>query len=113
MAAQNAEAKQAYALISLYEQCFNKKYHRKPQVNRFREKWGFMDMVSDLGYDTARETVEYYFKTGKPAHPVNFLLQNYDKIAQFMTEKKQDEAKRAELRKQTEQNVREWEAKNG
>jgi len=113
MASQNAEAKQAYALISLYEQCFNKKYSRKPQVNRFREKWGFMDMVADLGYQQSRETVEYYFKTGKQGHPVNFLLQNYDKIAQFMEEKKQDEAKRAELRRITEQRVREWEAKNG
>jgi hypothetical protein len=113
MASQNAEAKQAYALISLYEQCFTKKYNRKPQVNRFREKWGFMDMVADLTYSEARDTVEYYFKTGKQGHPVNFLLQNYDKIHQFMEEKKQDELKRAELRAQTAQRVREMEEKNG
>lgn len=111
--AQDTVAKQAYALISLYEKCFEKKYHRKPQVNRFREKWGFQDMIKDLGYDAARETVEYFFRTGKQGHPAAFLLQNYDKINQFMEEKKQDEAKRAELRKQTEEKVREWEAKNG
>jgi ribosomal protein S15P/S13E len=113
MAAQNAVAKQAYALITLFEQCFEKKYHRKPQINRFREKWGFQDMVTDLGYSAARETVEYYLKTGKQGHPVAFLLQNYDKVNQFMEEKKRDEANRAELRKQTAQKVKEWEEKNG
>lgn len=113
MASQQAVAKQAYALISLFEKEFDKKYSRKPQINRFREKWGFQDMVTDLGYEYAKDTVEYYFKTGKQGHPITFLLQNYDKIAKFMDEKKQDEAKRAELRAQTAQRVKEWEDKNG
>jgi len=113
MASQQAVAKQAYALISLFEKCFQEKYSRKPQINRFREKWGFQDMIADLGYEGSREVVEYYFRTGKQGHPVAFLLQNYDKVFQFMEEKKRDEAERAKLRRETEKRVREMEAKNG
>jgi hypothetical protein len=113
MASQQAVAKQAYALISLFEKVFQEKYSRKPQINRFREKWGFQDMIADLGYDDARETIQYYFRTGKQGHPVSFLLQNYDKVFQFMEEKKRDEAERAALRRETEKRVREMEEKNG
>lgn len=113
MVAQNTVAKQAYALITLYIQSFEKKYQRKPQVNRYREKWGFIDMIEDLGYDQAREVVEYYLRTAKQGHPVPFLLQNYDKINEFMEEKKKDEENRIELRKQTEARVRELENKSG
>jgi len=113
MAAQNAVAKQSHALISLYEKCFEAKYGRKPQINRFRDKWGFQDMVSDLGYGGASEVVEYYFKTAKHGHPLTFLFQNYDKIHEFMQEKMRDEEKRAELRKQTALRVKEREEKHG
>ena len=108
----NTVAKQAYALISLYEKCFQEVYPYKPTVNRFRVKWGFQDMVTDLGYSDARDTVEYYFRTSKTGHPIDFLLNNYEKVFQFMNERKNDEEKREELRRQTEQNVREWDNKN-
>ncbi|QOI67454.1 hypothetical protein SEA_BEUFFERT_52 [Streptomyces phage Beuffert] len=110
--ATNTVAKQAYGLISHYEKCFRDKYPYAPTVNRFRVKWGFQDMVTDLGYDTAKEVVEYYFRTAKPGHPIDFLLNNYDRINEFMKERQKDEEKREELRRQTEQKVREMEDKN-
>jgi len=113
MASQQAVAKQAYALISLFEKCFQDKYSRKPQINRFREKWGFQDMIADLGYDDSREVVQYYFRTGKQGHPVGFLLQNYDKVFAFMEERKRDDAERAALRLETKKRAEESEAKNG
>jgi hypothetical protein len=113
MASPSTVAKQAYSLISLYEKCYEEKYGRKPNVNRFREKWGFQDMIADLDYDQSKDVIRYYFKTGKTGHPVPFLLQNYDKINEFMIEKAADDAKRAELRRMTEERVREWDSKNG
>ena len=70
-------------------------------------------MISDLGYGGAQKTIEYFFRTDKSGHPVQFLLQNYVTIHKFMEEKEIDEAKRAELRRLTEQRVKEWDAKNG
>lgn len=108
MAAKNTIAQQGNALVTLYIQCFEDKYSRKPLVNRHRVKWGFQDMISDLNYNSARDVIEYYFKTsGQSGHPIDFLLYNYEKIFQVMEEIKKDQKNREELRKQTEQRVKE------
>lgn len=111
--AQDTITKQANGLVTLFIKYFTDKYGHAPNLNRYREKWGFQDMITDLGYERAREIVAYYFKTTKPGHPVSFLLQNYDKIDSFYAEKIEDEQRRAELRKQTAERVREWELKHG
>jgi hypothetical protein len=113
MTTQNTVAKQAYGLISAFEKSFEAKHGRKPQVNRYRDKWGFQDMIADLGYNQAKDVVEYYLTTAKPGHPLAFLFQNYDRINQFMEEKREDEKKRAEIRKQTEQRVKGLEETSG
>ena len=110
--ANNTIAQNANALITLYIQCYTEKYSRKPNINRYRVKWGFQDMVTDLGYQQAREVVEYYFKTGRQGHQIEFLLMNYEKISEVYEEKKVDERIRAELRKHTEQRVKELESKS-
>lgn len=105
MAPANTLAKQANALVTLFIQEFTDKYDRKPTVNRYREKWGFQDMISDLGYDQAVQVVKYYFKTGKPGHPVQFLLHNYDALSNALEEKIKDEQEREKLRRETEARV--------
>lgn len=114
MVAQATLNKQANALITLFVRLWKEKYPKsEPQINRYREKWGFQSMVEDLGYSRAQEVVEYYFKTGRVGHPVQQLLFNYDKLHKVMTEIAEDEAKRAELRAATEKRVREWESARG
>ena len=56
------EAKQAYALVSLYISLFQSKYNRQPVVNRYREKWAMQDVIDTVGYERSRELIEYYFK---------------------------------------------------
>lgn len=107
MATKNTTAQQGNALVTLYIQCFENKYARKPLVNRYRVKWGFLDMISDLDYGQAQETIKYYFKTSKYGHPIEFLLSNYEKIFETMEEVREDEKNREKLRRQTEQRVRE------
>lgn len=113
MVAQATLNKQANALITLYVNLYNDKYGRGPQVNRYREKWGFLSMIEDLGYQRAQEVVTYYFNTGRVGHPVQQLLFNYDKLDKVMREIADDEAKRAEIRAATEKRVREWESARG
>lgn len=113
MVAQATITKQAHAILSLYEKCFEEKYLRKPLMNRFREKWAAQDMILDLGYEDAQRVVHYYFRTAKQGHPLSFLFHKYDEIYSHMKEKEEDERKRAELRKETEERVKRWEEKNG
>lgn len=111
MVAQATLAKQGNALVTQFIKEFTEKYQHAPKLNRYKAKWGFQDMIADLGYERSQEVVSYYFRTMKQGHPVEFLHQNYEKIAAFHEEKKADEKRREELRRLTEQNVREWEEK--
>jgi hypothetical protein len=113
MVAQATLNKQANALITLYIAEYKHKYQRDPVINRYREKWGFISMVEDLGYERSREVVEYYFKTGRVGHPVNGLLQNYDRLHKILTEITKDDEERERLRRETEERVKEWEAARG
>lgn len=110
---QTAIQRQSNALVTQFVNNYQGKYKTAPELNRYREKWGFQDMIADLGYDRAKEIVDYYFRTSKPGHPVQFLLNNYDKINTFYTEKKDDERKREEMRRVTAERVKEWEEKHG
>lgn len=104
---------QAYALISLFEKHYQKKYNRKPDLNRHRDKWGFQDMVEDLGYDIAQEIVVYYFELKYVGHPVQQLLRNYDKFRRVRDERREDEAERLRLRAETKKRVEDWEKTHG
>jgi hypothetical protein len=113
MVAQATLTKQGNALVTLFVKAHTEKYGVAPKLNRYKAKWGFQSMIEDLGYERSKEIVEYYFRTGKQGHPVEFLHMNYERIADYYEERKRDEEKRAELRRLTEQQVREWEEKNG
>jgi hypothetical protein len=107
--AESTATKQTHALISLYVKIWTKKYGEAPNINRYRERWGFQAMIDDLGYDRSREVVEYYFNTPRIGHPVKYLLLNYDRLDTIMKEIAEDELRRKELRRKTEERVRKWE----
>jgi len=106
---------QAYALISLYESEFEAKYRERPRLNRHRDKWGFQDMVEDLGYGEAQEVIKYYFemKFDVQRHPIQTLFRNYDRFAEIRRERAEDQERIKRLAKETEKRVKEFEAKNG
>lgn len=103
---------QSNGVIDRYVKLYTAKYGSAPRLNRYKEQWAFTDMVKDLGYVRSLEVVEYYFQTPRVGHPVSHLLFNYDRYDRLMTEKAEDEVKRAELRELTRQRVEELE-KNG
>ncbi len=63
------------------------------------------DVIDSVGYDRARELLEYYFKTSKNGHPLNFFFYNFDRIDQVESDMKRDKANRAMLREQTKKLV--------
>ena len=63
------------------------------------------DVIDSVGYDRAKELLEYYFKTGKPGHPLNFFYYNFDKIDQMKHDIDADKVNRERLRAQTKRMV--------
>ena len=96
-----ASEKQPYILISLYESLYFEKYGKKPRLNKFREKWAMQDVVDSVGFDRARELLDYYFRTGKNGHPLNFFFYNFDRMDQVEKEREKDRINRSRLRQQT------------
>jgi hypothetical protein len=104
------EARQPYVLISIYEMLYKEKYNRAPKLNKYREKWAMQDVIDSIGFDRARDVLEYYFKTNRPGHPLQQFFFNFDKLDQVMIELEKDRLSREKLREQTKQMVAERES---
>ena len=108
MAAKVSNA-QINTLVSLYLKLYKEKYSFDPPgFNRFRDKWGFRDMIEDLGMARSKEVITYYFDTRHIGHPVQQLFYNYDRLSDLMKEREEDEKNRERLRAETEARVKAW-----
>lgn len=96
---------QAHALLSLYESNYHTKYGKKPVINRFRDKWGMLDIIETVGYSRGRELVNYYFRTQRPRHPLSFLFNNYDVLNTAYDQAEQDKIVRQNLLLETKRLV--------
>lgn len=113
MVAQSTLTKQANGLVTQFIKNWTDKYGKPPVLNRYKEKWAFQDMVTDLGYDRAKEVVDYYFRTSRVGHPVQYFVYNYETLNRIMLEREEDAKNLTEIAKLTEQRVREWERNLG
>lgn len=95
------DAQQAYALVSLYIALYKTHYSKQPIVNRYREKWAMQDVIDTVGFNRAKQLIEYYFKCNKPGHPLNWFLYNFDRIDDVMIKSEEDKERRKKLLKQT------------
>jgi len=106
MVTQATKAKQAGNLLDLYLLLSEEKYGSKPTVNRYRDKWGLVDVIDSVGFEKARDLLVFYFKTGKQGHPLQFFLFNFDKLEVGMQEAEKDAADKERLRKLTAERVK-------
>lgn len=103
-----AQKKQPYMLIDLYIRIQTNKTGRAPVVNRYKEKWGFQDMIDSIGYDRSVEVIKFYFETRNnwtPAH----LFSIFDKLDESLRKRDADRERRAILREETRLRTEEWE----
>lgn len=100
-----ASNKGPYILISLYETLYIEKYGKKPRLNKFREKWAMQDVIDSVGYDRAKELIEYYFKVNKFNHPLQFFFYNFDRIDRMQKDIESDRVYRDHLREETKKLV--------
>ena len=96
-----ANDKGPYILISLYESLYKQKYNKSPRINKFREKWGMQDVIDSVGYERAKELIEYYFKINKFNHPLQFFFYNFDRIDRMQKDIQNDRIHRDHLREET------------
>jgi hypothetical protein len=95
------EAKLAYGLVSLYCVLFKETYKKNAVVNKYREKWAMQDVIDSVGYDRAKELIEYYFKITKSGHPISWFFYNFEKLDIALQEKQQDKTRREVIRSKT------------
>ena len=100
-----ADTKQPYALLSLYERLYSEKYSKVAKLNKFKEKWAMQDVIESVGYDRARELLEYYFRVTKQGHPLQWFFYNFDRLDDMLLQSEEDTQRRRKLREATKKMV--------
>ena len=80
-------------------------YSTKPTINRYKEKWAMQDVLDSIGFERSKNVLEYYFKTGKNRHPLNFFYNNFERIEDMMMQIKEDKANRSRLLQETKKMI--------
>ena len=96
-----ANEKEPYILITLYQSLYKDKYGSVPKMNKFREKWAMKDLIDSVGFNRAKELLEYYFMLPKGGHPLHFFMYNFDRIDSAMIESDKDKERRRLLLEET------------
>lgn len=102
-----ANEKEPYVLISLYQSLYKDRYGTLPKMNKFREKWAMKDLIDSVGFDRAKQLLEYYFTLPKGGHPLHFFMYNFDRIDSAMIESDKDKNRRRLLLEETKKMVEE------
>ena len=100
-----ADSKQPYALLSLYEKLYSDRYQKTARLNKFKEKWAMQDVIESVGYDRARELLEYYFRVTKQGHPLQWFFYNLDRLDDMLIQSEEDSRRRQKLREATKKMV--------
>lgn len=102
-----ADSKQPYALLSLYEKLYIERYNKASRLNKFKEKWAMQDVIESVGYDRARELLEYYFRVTKQGHPIQWFFYNFDRLDDMLLQSQEDQLRRKKMREATKKMVEE------
>jgi hypothetical protein len=99
--------KEPYIMLTIYMALYEQKYGKKPRINKYKEKWAMQDVLDSIGFEQAKDVLNYYFRTGKNGHPLNFFYNNFDRLEDMMIQINKDVANRARLLEQTKRLVEE------
>jgi hypothetical protein len=97
---------QAHTLISKYQRLYRLYGKKQTTFNRYSAKYGMIDVIDSIGVDRASELLDYYFTTNND-HSIEFFYKNFDKIDNNEKLTRRERARRAKIRRETEQRVRE------
>ena len=100
-----ANNREPYILLTMYQNLYKDKYGRTITINKFREKWAMQDVIDSVGFDRAKDLLEYYFGLSKNGHPLQFFFYNFDKMNMLKIEIEKDKEKRRLLLEETKKMV--------
>jgi hypothetical protein len=100
-----SNTKEPYILLTEYQSLYKERYGKAITLNKFREKWAMQDVIDSVGYDRAKELLEYYFGLNKNGHPLQFFFYNFDKMDALKIEIEKDKNKRRLLLEETKKMV--------
>ena len=107
------KAQQAHGMYSYFSKKYKKALGRPYEGNKFRDKWGFQDMIEDLGEEETRNVIDWYFQTARD--PDDFsaqdLFKNYDKLHDARLEHLEDMRRILAHMEQTKEKVEEYRRK--
>lgn len=109
MVTEKSLIQQGGKLLDEYLRLYQVRYGKRPTVNRYKEKFKMKDVVESVGFTRSLEIMDYYFRTGRTSHPIDWFVYNFDKLHNIMLELSEDEKKKEVLRAQTKARVEEWE----
>jgi hypothetical protein len=93
--------KYAHALLNNYKVMYEEKYGKTPVLNKYKEKWAMSDVVDSVGYERSLDLLEYYFKTTRPGHPLQWFYYNFERLDEVMKATAEDNIRREKIRQQT------------
>jgi hypothetical protein len=96
-----------YALIDLFVLVYSTRFNKKPSVNKYRDRWGFIDMIDSIGYERSVEVVKYFVSLDRDNYQLTWLFNNFDRLDAILTERDEDRARREKIRLKTQQRVEE------
>lgn len=102
-------SKLCYGLLNYYMKLYTIKYGRKPVVNLYKEKWAMNDVIDSIGYDRAKELLDYYFHVNNPNHSLTWFYYNFDRLDEMLQKSEEDKLRRAKIREKTKKMVEESE----
>lgn len=104
-----ATAKDCHALTTYFVKCWEKRYGRKPSINRYKARYGFEAILDDMGSAAAKELVDFYFTTpGQDSHNLEWFFWNYNKLVDSRSESQKDAEHIAKLRAESKKRAEEW-----
>jgi hypothetical protein len=101
-------AQQAHALGSHFNKLHKATLGYDYKGNFHREKWGYQDMLDDLGEKRAKAVIEWYFKTDRRVYEPSDLHRNYDRLAEAMDDYAADVEHQKQLMEATRIRVEEF-----
>mgnify|MGYP003295976712 CR=1 FL=1 len=101
-------AQQAHALGSYFTKVHQQRLGYAYRGNIHREKWGYQDMIEDLGEKKSKAVIDWYFKTDRRVYEPADLHRNYDKLLEAMEDHERDTAKQEKAMEATRIRVEEF-----
>lgn len=102
-------AKDAHTLISYFESAYQRQYGTKPNVNRYKARWGFDSVLMQMPMKDAKNLLDYYVESGNARNrDLEWFFYNYDKLIEAEARVRDDVQRTKALREESKKRAQEW-----